>query len=188
MLRYIIKKKKTQPTLAGKESDTGKTVAPLLIAYRIPLKMSIGRAQFLPKPKKKALSNITKEIVCFALFFKKERVYKSTPFLEFLSLFAPTIAHDRQLLRRICVFWDKKLDFSHWWRRRESNPCPKIHSRSFLRVQVICQFPETDPNKQKSKSVSFLCMTVRKETGGSCSPLCDARAEAVVLLGRTRCT
>ena len=30
--------------------------------------------------------------------------------------------------------------FCFWWIRGESNPCPKLHSRDFLRVQSVIEF------------------------------------------------
>ena len=42
---------------------------------------------------------------------------------------------------------------SIWWRRGESNPCPKTHPTGFLRVKsiLIYAFIESEPTKDKTK-------------------------------------
>ena len=78
---------------------------------------------------------------------------------------------------RICTFW---------WRRGESNPCPKTTYRCFLRVYSV--FWDSPPRSAHRQAMRFgipLIVTGVRASPDSRSPLVDARARAAVLPGQT---
>ena len=66
----------------------------------------------------------------------------------FLKKRKPLVLHDSPTTLRVSLWL--------WWRRGESNPCPKIHPESFLRAQLILTFPILWAHQQTHKKSSFI--------------------------------
>ncbi len=78
------------------------------------------------------------------------------------------------------------MPFYHWWRRRESNPRPKVTWYSFLRVQpVYWRFPSRAADRQAARYGSHYAVTGRVAPLRSRSPLIDASLPTAVLRGKT---
>ena len=80
----------------------------------------------------------------------------------------------------------RHLVFLSWWRRGESNPCPKTTYRCFLRVYSV--FWDSPPRSAHRQAMRFgipLIVTGVRASPDSRSPLVDARARAAVLPGQT---
>ena len=52
-----------------------------------------------------------------------------------------------------------RVEALDWWRRGESDPCPKIHPRNFLRVHPSAEIPNYPRKRRSEYSVAFLCVT-----------------------------
>ena len=50
--------------------------------------------------------------------------------------------------------WSKVRIILLWWRRGESNPCPKTRQRELLRVQSVIEIPLRSANGQALRSVA----------------------------------